>query len=61
MYYNFIKTYKSFYYNGKIFYYDILKNNIIIINIKSKKDSRGILINLNLTKKLNSGLNKVKY
>jgi hypothetical protein len=40
---DFIKVYKSLYYDGKILYRDISENNIIVTDAESKGDPRGIL------------------
>jgi hypothetical protein len=52
---DFIKAHRSLYYDGKILHRDISENNIIVTDAEGEGDPRGILINLDLAKELNSG------
>jgi Fungal protein kinase len=52
---NFIKAHRSLYYDGKILYRDISKNNIIVTDTEGEGDPKEMLINLDLAKKLDSG------
>jgi serine/threonine protein kinase len=58
---NFIKAYRSLYYDGKILHRDILENNIIVTDAKGKGDPRGMLIDLDLAKELDSGPSGVRH
>jgi Fungal protein kinase len=47
--------------NGKILYRDISKNNIIVTDPKEAGGFVNILIDLDLTKELSSGLSGARY
>jgi serine/threonine protein kinase len=51
---DFIKAHRSLYYDGKILHRDISENNIIVTDAEGEGDPRGILINLDLAKELDS-------
>ena len=51
---DFIKAHRSLYYDGKILHRDISENNIIVTDVKGEGDPRGMLIDLDLAKELNS-------
>lgn len=50
-----VKTYKSLYMKGKILHRNISKNNIIITDSKEANDFTGMLIDADLSKKVDSG------
>jgi serine/threonine protein kinase len=52
---DFIKAHRSLYYDGKILHRDISENNIIVTDAGGEGDPRGMLIDLDLAKELNSG------
>jgi serine/threonine protein kinase len=56
-----IKAHRSLYYDGKILHRDISENNIIVTDAEGERDPRGILIDLDLAKELNSGLSGERY
>ena len=52
---DFIKAHRSLYYDGKILHRDISENNIIVTDAEGEGDPRGMLIDLDLAKELDSG------
>jgi Fungal protein kinase len=50
-----IKGHRSLYRDGKILHRDVSKNNIIIADGENEEDPRGLLIDLDLAKEMNSG------
>jgi serine/threonine protein kinase len=56
-----IKVHRSLYYDGKILHRDISENNIIVTDAEGERDLRGMLIDLDLGKGLNSGLSGARY
>lgn len=58
---NTIRVYRSLYVNKCILYRDILKNNIIITNLKNANSFKSILINLDFAKEVSSECSSVHY
>ncbi len=56
-----IKTHRSLYINEKILHKDILKNNIIIIDLKEVDSFMSMLIDKNLVKKIDSERSDVRH
>lgn len=56
-----IKGHRSLYQDGNILHRDISKNNIIIADAKNDGDPKGMLIDLDLAKELNSDLSGARH
>lgn len=56
-----IKAHKSLYINEKILHKDILKNNIIIIDLKEVDSFMSMLIDKNLVKEIDSERSDVQH
>ena len=56
-----IKGHRSLYQDAKILHRDVSKNNIIIADAENDADPRGMLIDLDLAKELNSGLSEARH
>lgn len=56
-----IKGHRSLYQDGKILHRDISKNNIIIADARNDGDPKGMLIDLDLAKELNSRLSGARH
>lgn len=56
-----IRGYRSLVEDSRILYRDISINNIVIINAITKGDLKGILINLDLVKELDSLPSRARY
>jgi serine/threonine protein kinase len=52
---DFIRAHRSLYFDGNILHRDISKNNIIITDAENDQDPKGMLIDLDLAKELESG------
>jgi Fungal protein kinase len=58
---DFIKAHRSFYYDGKILHWDISENNITVTSAEGEENPRGMPIDLDLVKELDSGLSGARH